>query len=204
MNPCNGKIIGLTGGIATGKSTVSNILRELGYEVIDADIIARQMVEIGKPAYEEIIKAFGKDILDDKGNINRKELASIIFRDFLMRKRLNDIVHPFVFREISRQINEHKDQRVIFVDVPLLIEELDKFKEYEIAFDEIWLVYVDENTQLNRLIKRDKMSKEEGLRKIRAQMPIDEKRKYATRIIDNSKDLISLRRQVLRIIEDSI
>ncbi|GFN34467.1 dephospho-CoA kinase [Tepidimicrobium xylanilyticum] len=204
MNPCNGKIIGLTGGIATGKSTVSNILRELGYEVIDADIIARQMVEIGKPAYEEIINVFGKNILDDKGNINRKELASIIFRDFLMRKRLNDIVHPFVFREISRQINEHKDQRVIFVDVPLLIEELDKFKEYEIAFDEIWLVYVDENTQLNRLIKRDKMSKEEGLRKIRAQMPIDEKRKYATRIIDNSKDLISLRRQVLRIIEDSI
>lgn len=204
MNPCNGKIIGLTGGIATGKSTVSNILRELGYKVIDADIIARQVVEIGKPAYEEIIKAFGKDILDDKGNINRKELASIIFRDFLMRKRLNDIVHPFVFREISRQINEHKDQRVIFVDVPLLIEELDKFKEYEIAFDEIWLVYVDKNTQLNRLIKRDKINKEEGLRKIRAQMPIDEKPKYATRIIDNSKDLISLRRQVLRIIEDSI
>lgn len=204
MNPCNRKIIGLTGGIATGKSTASSILIEMGYLVIDADKIARQVVEVGKPAYEEIVKVFGKGILDDENNIDRKKLASLIFKDSAMRKKLNAIVHPHIFQEMKDKIEQYKDQRVIFLDVPLLIEELDKFKEYEIDLDDIWLVYVDENTQLDRLIKRDKINREEAIRKIRTQISIEEKKKYVTKIIDNRKDINNLKEQITKLLKESI
>ena len=204
MNQNKVKIIGLTGGIATGKSTVSNIIIKLGYKVIDADKIAKDAVKIGKPAYEKIIDFFGKDILDINNNVNRKKLGSIIFRDRLMRKKLNKIVHPYVFEGIKKLIEKYKEERIIFLDVPLLIEEMDEFINYGISFDEIWLVYVDEATQLDRLIKRDLISKEDAIKRIRAQMPLKLKREYATRIIDNGKDLKSLEKTVEKIVYEVI
>ncbi|HSH36260.1 dephospho-CoA kinase [Schnuerera sp.] len=201
MNQNRIKIIGVTGGIATGKSTVSGIIDNMGYKVIDADKIAKDVVKIGKPGYQKIIDVFGKDILDENCNINRKKLGRLIFEDSILREKLNNIVHSFVLESIKDLINKYRNESIIFVDVPLLIEEMDKLNEYEITFDEIWLVYVDESTQLDRLIKRDLISKDEAIKKIRAQIPIELKREYATRIIDNRKDLETLEEQVKNIVD---
>lgn len=204
MNQSKQKIIGLTGGIASGKSTVSNIIKNMGYKVIDADIVSREVVEKGKDAYLEIVEHFGKDILDENGNINRKKLGSIIFSDAVEREKLNSIVHPHVLSSIKKYIEEDKDSRLIFVDIPLLIEVLDDLKSKGIYFDEIWLVYIDEKTQLERLTKRDKINEEEAMKRIKAQMSMDMKIKYATKVIDNRGDKETLETKVKKIIKEAI
>lgn len=198
------KVVGITGGIATGKSTVSKIIKNLGYEVIDADIISREVVEKGKPAYRELIAYFGDVILDEYGNIDRKELGNLIFNDEEKRKKLNSITHPYIMKAIKESIDNKKEQKIIFVDIPLLIEEMDKLRDYDIRFDEIWLVYVDEGNQIDRLMKRDRIDRTEALKKIRVQMPIEVKKKYATIVIDNRGDIKDLDEQVRRFIEKSI
>ncbi|NMB27813.1 MAG: dephospho-CoA kinase [Tissierellia bacterium] len=199
------KVIGLTGGIATGKSTVANIIKGYGYKVIDADRIARDVVEMGKPAYKKIVKDFGEKILNKDKSLNRKKLGDIIFKDKSLREKLNNIVHPYVFKTIKGLIIEYsQSEKYIFVDVPLLIEEIDKFKEYGIYFDEIWLVYTDEEAQLNRLIKRDMLNEKEALKRIKAQMPIDLKREYATKIIDNRGNIKTLKKQMEKVIYEII
>ena len=190
------KIIGLTGGIASGKSTVSNIIKSLGYRVIDADIISREVVEKGKAAYLGVVEHFGQDILDEDGNIDRKKLGNIIFNNPVEREKLNSIVHPYILDSIKDCIKKDKKSTLIFVDIPLLIEVLDSLKIKGIEFDEIWLVYVDEKTQLERLIKRDNITKEEAIKKIRAQMSMDAKIKYATRVINNTGTKEALEFQV--------
>ena len=205
MKQSNIKIVGLTGGIATGKSTVAKIIREYGYKVIDADEIARKVVEEGRPAYEEIVRGFGEDILNEDKSLNRKKLADIIFKDKKLREKLNSIAHPYIFKTIKELIEEYsKIEKYIFVDIPLLIEEMDKSNEYEIYFDEIWLVYANEKTQLDRLIKRDSISKKEGIERIRAQMPIDLKREYATKIIDNRGSFEALKKQMEKVFYEII
>jgi len=204
MNQNNRKIIGLTGGIASGKSTVSNILKFMGFNVIDADVISREVVEIGKPAYFEIIEHFGRDIIDEDGNINRKKLGSIIFNDDNEREKLNLIVHPYIFAAIKDYIEKDSESKLIFVDIPLLIEVLDDLQFHGIHFDEIWLVYVDEEIQLKRLMERDSIGKEEAIKRIEAQMPMCLKKKYATRIIDNSGDKNELERKVKKLVEEVI
>jgi len=204
MNQNNRKIIGLTGGIASGKSTVSNILKFMGFNVIDADVISREVVEIGKPAYFEIIEHFGRDIIDEDGNINRKKLGSIIFNDDNEREKLNLIVHPYIFAAIKDYIEKDSESKIIFVDIPLLIEVLDDLQFHGIHFDEIWLVYVDEEIQLKRLMERDSIGKEEAIKRIEAQMPMCLKKKYATRIIDNSGDKNELERKVKELVEEVI
>lgn len=205
MKQINCKIIGLTGGIATGKSTVTKIIRENGYKVIDADKIAKDIVEKDKPAYNEVVEKFGEKILEKDKSINRKKLGNIIFKDRLLREELNNILHPYIFKEIKDMIIKHsQNNEYIFVDIPLLIEEIDKFKEYEICFDEIWLVYIDEKTQLSRLMKRDLIGEERGIEKIRSQMSIDLKKRYATKIIDNRGDLKTLKKQINKIMDEII
>ncbi len=197
MKQNNPKIIGITGGIATGKSTVTDILIKKGYIVIDADKIARQVVDIGLPAYEEVVSYFGKSILKEDGTIDRQKLGNQIFCDESSRKKLNDIVHPYVLSAIKKNIDKYiGEEKILFLDIPLLIEEIDKFQEHKIYFDEIWLIYVDEKTQLNRLLKRDGINEKEGIYKIKAQMPIDMKKDYATRIIDNRGDKKALEKQI--------
>ena len=197
------KTIGITGGIATGKSTVTNMLKERGYIVIDADKIAREVMEKGETAYNEVVEFFGEDILDKNNNIDRKALGDIIFKDKNLREKLNNIVHPHIYKKIKLKILEYgKKEKIIFLDIPLLIEELDSFKEHEIYFDEIWLVYLDRKIQLDRLIKRDSINREQALNKINAQMSIELKKKYATRILDNSGDLIALEKQLDEILKE--
>jgi len=204
MNQNNRKIIGLTGGIASGKSTVSNILKSMGFNVIDADVISREVVEIGKPAYFEIVEHFGRDIIDEDGNINRKKLGSIIFNDDNEREKLNLIVHPYIFAAIKDYIEKDSESKIIFVDIPLLIEVLDDLQFHGIHFDEIWLVYVDEEIQLKRLMERDSIGKEEAIKRIEAQMPMCLKKKYATRIIDNSGEKNELEGKVKKLVEEVI
>lgn len=204
MKQNNRKIIGLTGGIATGKSTVSNIIKQLGYVVIDADKIARDIVAIGEDAYKEIVQHFGEDIVDENGNINRKKLGNIVFNNYKEREILNNITHPHIMRTIKRLIDENSKERLIFIDVPLLIEGLNSFNEYGICFDEIWLVYVDEETQIQRLMERDCINREDAVKKIRAQIPIEEKIKYATKIIDNRGDISYLEKRVREMVEKAI
>lgn len=204
MKPNKPSIIGITGGIATGKSTASNIIKELGYKVIDGDLVARQVVEKGKPAYEEIVKYFGDQILDQDGNINRKKLGHIVFNDEKERKRLNNLIHPHIMKKIKQMIDDHKDEQILFLDIPLLIEEKDRLESYSIFFDQIWLIYVDEKTQIQRLMKRDGIGREEALKKIRAQMPIELKKEHATKVIDNRKAVEELREQIRALIEETI
>ena len=205
MRQSDVKVIGLTGGIATGKSTVANIIKEYGYRVIDADKIARDVVERGQPAYKEIVNNLGEGILHEDKSINRRKLGDIIFQDKTLRERLNNIVHPYIFKTIKELIIEYsKSEKYIFVDIPLLIEEMDKFEEYGVCFNEIWLVYTDEATQLNRLVKRDSINREEGIERIKAQMSIDLKRKYATKIIDNCGDFQTLKKQMEKVFYEII
>ncbi|MBW4827265.1 MAG: dephospho-CoA kinase [Clostridiaceae bacterium] len=197
MRQNNCEIIGLTGGIATGKSTVTEFLIEKGYKVIDADKIARKVVEVNYPAYKEIVEEFGVEILNKDLTINRTKLGSIVFNSEEKRKRLNSIVHPRVFQEISNLIlNYCESEKIVFLDVPLLIEELDLFKKYNIYIDEIWLVYTDKEKQIERLMQRDNFTYEEAEKRISSQLPMKIKKKCADRIINNNKNIKELKNTV--------
>lgn len=205
MKQNNCKIIGLTGGISTGKSTTANILLKKGYSLIDADKIAREVVEVARPAYIKIVEEFGEGILNEDKTINRKALGKLIFSNEEARKKLNNISHPYIFQSIKEKIEElSKDNSIIFLDIPLLFEVYSLLNEYGIRFDEIWLVYLDRDTQLERLMKRDKITKEEALRKINSQMDIEEKKKKASKIIDNRGDISSLEKQIDKLLKELI
>lgn len=194
-------VIGLTGGISTGKSTVTKIIIENGFKVIDADKIAREVVEIGKPAYEDIVRVFGEEILDKNFNIDRKKLGSIIFNNKEYRMKLNAIVHPRVFQTMREKLMDYSiENAVVFLDIPLLIEEMDIINGYGITFDEIWVVYTKENIQIERLMDRDNISYQDAYKKIKSQMPIEQKIKYANRIIDNNNGLNELVVQVKKLL----
>lgn len=196
-------IIGLTGGIGTGKSTVTNILLQLGYKVIDADGIARMVVEIGKPAYNDIVEIFGLRILLEDKNLNRKKLGRLIFNNSVLRNALNKIVHPRVFEEIKKVVeDECINNKIIFVDMPLLFEVFDQLGDYNLNFDEIWMVYTDENTQLSRLMERDNILKDEAITKINSQLNVNDKRKKATKILYNNGDLIELKSNLMKMLHD--
>ena len=197
----NIKIIGITGGIATGKSTVSKLLLQYGFVVIDSDTIAREVVDIDMPAYKDIVKEFGEGILNKDSTINRKKLGDIIFQDKKKRLLLNEIVHPRIFVKIKNEINFYaNDNDVIFIDMPLLIEELENLEKYKIKIHEIWLVYVQKNIQVKRLMQRDYIDLNKAIAKLDSQMLIDKKVKYADVIIDNSKDIRSLSNKIEELI----
>ena len=190
-------IAGLTGGIATGKSTVSAILKECGASIIDADLIAHAVVKKGLEAYERIAAHFGTQILLPDGEINRPRLGNIVFNHPDEKEMLNQIVHPFVFEEMERQIREIKLRNpasVVISDIPLLIE-----SGMHKKFSEIILVYVPEYLQIQRLMIRDDLSATQANTRIRAQMPIEEKKRFATKIIDNSDSLENTRNQTIAV-----
>lgn len=197
MTQYNCKSIGLTGGIATGKSTVSNIIRDKGYIVIDADLISKELMEVGKPAYRDVVETFGFKILLEDESINRKKLARLIFSSKSLRRALNNIVHPYILQEIKRQFNIYcKDNNVVFLDIPLLIEMYDKIQAFNIKMDEIWLVYTDRHTQMERLMKRDGLYEKDAMDRINAQLDIESKKKYASKIINNTGDIELLRKNL--------
>lgn len=186
------KIIGLTGSISTGKTQVSNYLRDRGEKVIDADLIAREVVDLG-PVKEKIKEAFGNDIYKDN-ELDRKALGEIVFRDKEKRQVLNEIEHPEIYRIILEEVKNSKGR--VFVDIPLLFESQHLNEKYGLDFDEVWLVYVSRETQVKRLIKRDRISKGYALEKINSQMSVEDKKIMADVIIDNSGSLGKTFKQV--------
>lgn len=186
------KIIGLTGSISTGKTQVSNYLRDRGEKVIDADLIAREVVDLGA-VKEKIKEAFGHDIYKDD-ELDRKALGEIVFRDKEKRQVLNEIEHPEIYKIILEEVKNSKGR--VFVDIPLLFESQHLNEKYGLDFDEVWLVYVSRETQVKRLIKRDRISKGYALEKINSQMSVEDKKIMADVIIDNSGSLEETFKQV--------
>lgn len=179
-------VIGLTGGIASGKSTVAQMFKEFNIPVVDADVIAREVVEPDQDAYEEIIKAFGEDILQADRTLDRKKLGAIIFNDAEKRKNLNQIVHPAIRKEmVARRDGYLADgASCVVMDIPLLFEnDLTHFVEKTIV------VYVDEMTQKQRLMERDNYTEEEAIARMKSQMPLKEKAALADAIIDNNESV---------------
>ncbi|MCA1063658.1 dephospho-CoA kinase [Rossellomorea sp. AcN35-11] len=187
-------IIGLTGGIASGKSTVSAMLNEKGYTIIDADLAARMVVEVDQPAYLAIVEEFGEHILHEHdATINREILGHIIFNSEDKRKKLNGIVHPAV----RSMMLAHKDEAIsagkntIFMDIPLLFE-----SDLTWMVDRTLLVYVDEETQLSRLMERNHLSHEEASSRIASQYPLKDKIKLSDHVIDNNGSLHHTQKQL--------
>lgn len=190
-------IIGLTGGIASGKSTVSEMLKKRGIPVIDADLIAREVVEVGKKAYTEIVNAFGKEILNEDLTINRARLGSIVFQNEDKREKLNSIVHPEVRLEMKRRQEQliSEGAKAVVLDIPLLFE-----SNLKHLVDKVIVVYTEEKNQLERLMKRNNFSKEEALSRINAQMPLKEKVKFADAVINNDGTLEETEQQLENIL----
>ena len=192
-------VAGLTGGIATGKSTVSNFLSDAGARIIDADKIAREVVEQETPAYDEIRASFGEEILMPNGDIDRERLGDIIFNDSDKKKRLDAIVHPRVFERsavLIAEIAAREPDAVVFLDIPLLLE-----ADMDRDLAEVIVVYVPEALQLQRLMARDGIDEKAAMARIRSQMPIEEKRKRATYVIDNSVSRAACRQQAIEILD---
>lgn len=191
-------IIGLTGGISSGKSTVAKMFAELGIPVVDADRIAREVVEPGEEAYEKIVVHFGADILNEDRTINRKKLGAIIFNNEEERKVLNSIVHPAVRKKMLEQKERYLQEGYehVVLDIPLLFE--NKLTHF---VDKTLLVYVDEDVQLARLMARDKLTKEEAQSRIKAQMPLIEKKKLSDEVIDNNESLEKTEQQLRDILK---
>jgi dephospho-CoA kinase len=186
--------VGLTGGIATGKSYILQVLAELRCETIDADAVAHQVMEQGQPAYQEIVEHFGPDVVDDRGVINRVKLGAIVFADRLQREKLNSIVHPRVYeaqRHWLAEVAARNAEAIAVVDAALMIET----GSYR-RFDKLIVAYCDPQIQLDRLMARNHLSMEQARARIAAQMSSEEKLKFADYAIDTSKGFDDTRRQV--------
>lgn len=186
--------IGLTGGIATGKSTVSALLVSKGALLVDADVIAREVMLPGHPVLAAVADHFGQAVMLEDGNVDRKRLGEIVFRDPSQRQALNEITHPAIRREIRQQMEslqrEHPD-RLVVVDIPLLFE-----SGLEGLFERVMVVYAPREIQIERLMIRNRLTEDEALARIGSQMDIEEKKQKADIVIDNSGDAEETKRQL--------
>ena len=194
------RIVGLSGGIGSGKSTVAQMLRELGATVVDADAIVHELQSPGAPLLDAIADAFGPEMIDAEGALDRDALAALVFRDEAPRARLGQIVHPPVVQEMMRrtQVAIEGAAPLVVLDIPLLFEGQKRGTGSAAAmqFDSTLLVWVPRSVQIERTVTRDGCSVEEAERRVEAQMPIDEKKAMATEVIDNSGSLERTREQV--------
>ena len=192
----NKMIIGITGSIGTGKSTVSNYLISKGYSVVDADKISKGAYNIGSNGYKAILEVFGVEILNSNGEVDRKKIKKIVFDNSNMLQRLNMAIHPIIINEIEKEIEMLlESQSVVFLDAPLLIE-----TELHKKVDKIIVVACDKNEQINRIIKRDKITADMAISIINSQMSIDEKLKFADYVVYNNSTIENLYSQVDEII----
>ena len=187
------KIVGLTGGISSGKSTVSSYLKQLKIPVINADEVARKVVEPNSQGAREIRKTFGSDVFEEDGSLNRQKLGSLIFSNAENRQKLDDLLQPLIKIMILDEIEEYrqKGENMIVLDLPLLFE-----KQYEELCEDIIVVYISKELQLERLMRRNQYTKQEALSRIDSQLSIEEKRKRATVLLDNQGTIQQLYHQV--------
>ncbi|WP_447599142.1 dephospho-CoA kinase [Nitrospira sp. Nam80] len=190
-------VVGLTGGVATGKSTVAGLFHRCGALVIDADQLARQVVEPGKPAWRDIVRTFGKSILRSDGSINRQALGAIVFQSPRKLRRLEQMIHPRVARlqtRLTKTIAERRPNAVVIYEVPLLFE-----AGVDARVDEIIVVSADRRTQIERLTRRTGLPRAQVLRRINSQMPLARKRRMASIVLDGTMPLSKLKRMVARL-----
>ena len=193
-------IVGLTGGVASGKTAVSRVLREEGAYIIDADQIARELVQPHKPAWNELVRAFGKEILQEDGSIHRRKLADKVFTDPEQRKVLNQILHPRIKEEMDRRTKEigQKDpEAIVVIDAPLLVE-LGVYRKV----DQLIVVTSTQMQQMERLKERDGRSPEEALRLFSSQMPVEEKVKLADFVIRNEGSLEETKKRAKEVFKE--
>ena len=192
-------IVGLTGGIASGKSLVTRVLRDLGAHIIDADKIVHELLAPGEDAWNEVIGHFGRNIQLPDGSIDRRKLGDIIFNHPDERAWLNQCIHPRVFEAYNHQVrhlSERQPDAIVVMDAALLIE-----TGYHKQMDKLIVVYAGQEDQVKRLMERDRFTLEQALARISSQMPLDEKRKYADYVIDNTGTREASERQTREVFE---
>jgi len=193
-------IVGLTGGVASGKTAVSEVLREEGAYIIDADQIARELVQPHGPAWNELVRTFGKEILQGDGSINRKKLADRVFEDPSQRRHLDQILHPLITEEMdrrTREIGEKNPEAIVVIDAPLLIE-----VGYHRRVDKLMVVVSTRTEQIERLKARDGINSEQALRILSSQMPVEEKVKLADFVIRNEGSLAEVREKAKKVFRE--
>lgn len=187
-----GKIIGITGGIASGKSTVTNFLREKGFQVVDADQLVHQLQRPGGRLYQLLVQHFGKEILLENGELNRPLLASLIFSNPEEQEWSKQTQGEIIREELAALRDQlAQTEAIFFMDIPLLFEQ-----DYSAWFDETWLVYVDRDVQVERFMKRDQLSKEVAESRLAAQWSLEEKKSLASHVLDNNGNRDQLLDQV--------
>ena len=192
-----GKIIGITGGISSGKSTVTNFLRQRGFQVVDADALVHQLQAPGGRLYNILVEHFGNQVVLKNGQLNRPLLASLIFSNTEEQEWSKETQGQVILEELAALKNQlAQTEAIFFMDIPLLFEQC-----YESWFDEVWLIYLDRETQIERLMNRDKLSLEAAESRLASQWSLDKKKKLATHIIDNSGSLDQLLSQIISLLE---
>ena len=186
-------LIGITGGIASGKSTVSNLIKKKGFTVVDADKVSREVLKKNSKAFVECVNQFGSFILNQDGDIDREKLGEIIFNDPLKRKKLNAIMHSRIRVMLLKEVIccFCRNEKIVFIDIPLLIE-----SKLAFLFRELIVVFVDKEVQLKRLMTRNSFTKAQAESRINSQMDLSKKLKFATRVIDNNGTVDSTTNQV--------
>ena len=192
------KIIGITGGIASGKSTVVDEVRKHGYQVIDADQVVHELQAKGGKLYQALLDWLGDGILKLDGELDRQKLGQMIFASKEMLAKSSQIQNGIIRQELARRRDElAKSQEVFFMDIPLLIE-----RDYVDWFDDIWLVFIDEKTQLERLVLRNHLTREEAQKRIASQMSTEAKKTFADKLLDNSGDIATLKKKVAELLAE--
>lgn len=190
------KVIGLTGGIASGKSIVASVFKELGAIIIDADQIARQVVLPHQPAWKDIVEYFGPEVVNEDKSLNRAKIGDIVYNDPDSLKKLNYFTHPRIvqhYKDELRRIKTEQPDAIVILEVPLLYEtNMDKLCQ------QVVVVWVDRETQIKRLMKRDKMSYEDAVRRVDAQIPLEEKVQLADFVIDNRGSIVETKEKATR------
>ena len=192
-----GKIIGITGGIASGKSTVTNFLREQGFQVVDADAVVHQLQKPGGRLYQLLVQHFGQEIILENGELNRPLLASLIFSNPEEREWSKQTQGEIIREELAALRDQlTQTETIFFMDIPLLFEQ-----NYANWFDETWLVYVDRDVQVERFMKRDQLSKEVAESRLAAQWSLEKKKDLASHVLDNNGSRDQLVSQVVKLLE---
>lgn len=192
------KVIGLTGGIASGKSTVSELLSVFGFKVVDADKAAREAVKKGSKGLAQVREVFGDEAIDENGEMNRRYMGDLVFNHPEKRLELNAIIHPIVRDIMEEEKQEYLKQGYnVIMDIPLLFE-----NELENTLDEVWVVYTSESIQMDRLMQRNNLSLEDAKARVYSQISIDKKSRMADHVIDNLGDKLELKQNLERLLEE--
>lgn len=197
------KVIVITGSIGTGKSAAINIIKKLGFQVLDSDKIVHEGYNKGSALYYQVVEHFGKEILNEDETINRQKLGKIVFSDEERLKELNKIVHVYVINKLMNGVEESNEE-VIFLDIPLILENLKQEKEYGFKYHEIWLVYISPETQIKRLRQRaikENKNAEDVLNIINKQIPIDDKVAMSDEVIDNEGTIEELEIKIKKLLK---